>query len=531
MSDINISVTGKKRLKTAGKYCADDIVVTATGGGGGVAPNLQPKTVTPAKYEQKIEADSGYDGLSTVIVKTIPAQYIEPTGTMDIKKNGTYDVTAAKYASVNVPIPEGYIKPSGVKDITENGTEDVTSYEQVNVNVKPKLQEKNANENGEVTPDEGYDGLSKVIVNVASSGGGENKLAKVVDGTITEITAEDLQGATKIKKYSFDNCAELTSAIIPNGVTIIELYAFFHCEKMESITIPDGVTEIGNSAFRACSKLKSIIIPGSVSKIGSDSFGYCSELQYLDFTNHTSVPTLGNVGAISGLPKTFQIRVPMALVDEWKAATNWSTYASQIVGVSNNVSINLILPNGYIFSVDDIDANFTWLDFINSDQNLVVFDNDGSDYGKIKHFSVVKAPTSGLDDDDGTRIVFTDSELNSYLITEGPNGTPKLNEKVEGFDYGCTGANDSEAPYGIIAITDYNCPTDPETYIFIFKLGITWGDFIGSEYNNTLGGQKFEEGMEADMGVYEVAFNCSADIYTTDYYTNNEMTGNIILEF
>jgi hypothetical protein len=39
----------------------------------------------------------------------------------------------------------------------------------VNVNVTPKLQEKSTDKNGEVVPDTGYDGLSKVTVNVVSA--------------------------------------------------------------------------------------------------------------------------------------------------------------------------------------------------------------------------------------------------------------------------------------------------------------------------------------------------------------------------
>lgn len=104
MSDINISVTGTKRLKTAGKYCADDIVVTALGGDTDI--KIQPsKTVTPTKSQQTVTPDSGYDVLSSVTVNKIPDNYVEPTGTENIYKNGTYDISAFK--TVNVQVPTG----------------------------------------------------------------------------------------------------------------------------------------------------------------------------------------------------------------------------------------------------------------------------------------------------------------------------------------------------------------------------------------------------------------------------------------
>ena len=63
-------------------------------------------------------------------------------------------------------VGEEGITPSGELPITENGPYDVTEYASVDVDVQPNLQEKTAISNGDVTPDEGYDGLSRVTINV-----------------------------------------------------------------------------------------------------------------------------------------------------------------------------------------------------------------------------------------------------------------------------------------------------------------------------------------------------------------------------
>jgi len=93
------------------------------------------------------------------------------------------------------------IHPTGTKQINANGTTDVTQFASANVNVQPTLQTKTATQNGTVTPDSGYDGLSQVMVNV-SGGGGSGASANAVnfrdyDGTIVQsYSAADFAALT-----------------------------------------------------------------------------------------------------------------------------------------------------------------------------------------------------------------------------------------------------------------------------------------------------------------------------------------------
>ena len=138
---------------------------------------------------------------------------------------------------------------------------------------------------------------------------------------------------TSIGNGAFNSCYSLLSITIPDGVTSISIYTFFYCYSLLSITIPDGATSIGNNAFQNCSSLSSITIPNSVTSIGNSAFEGCGGVRYYDFTRHTAVPTLSNTNAFNNISADCEIRVPSALADAWKAATNWSTYADHIVGV------------------------------------------------------------------------------------------------------------------------------------------------------------------------------------------------------
>ena len=138
---------------------------------------------------------------------------------------------------------------------------------------------------------------------------------------------------TSIKESTFYSCYSLTSITIPDSVTNIGNSIFNSCYSLASITIPNGIASVGDSAFHNCRSLASITIPNGITSVGDSAFKNCRGVVFYDFTACTTVPTLASTTAFTGIPADCKIRIPAALVNAWKAATNWATYADHIVGV------------------------------------------------------------------------------------------------------------------------------------------------------------------------------------------------------
>lgn len=120
-----------------------------------------------------------------------------------------------------------------------------------------------------------------------------------------------------------------------HGITMKQLgqNTFYNNSLMrEAPPFEDSISSIGQLCFYSCINLKKLVIPSSVTSISQNVFVGCCSMRYYDFTKLSAVPTLDNANAFTGIPADCEIRVPMALVDEWKSATNWSTYADYIVG-------------------------------------------------------------------------------------------------------------------------------------------------------------------------------------------------------
>jgi hypothetical protein len=274
--------------------------------------------------------------------------------------------------------------------VTENGTYTAPSgvaYSPVFVDVETEeipTQEKTVDitENGtvEVTADEGHL-LSKVTANVNVGGGssGENRLNLMLTDTLTEVTAEDLNGATKIGRYAFYARKTLKKAIIPSGVTEIEIRAFESCSELSEVILPDGLIRIsdyaftncgfesfempdsvlyilstnggifdncrnlktvklsnsiknmGKNTFNGCDSLENITLPASITKIDSYCFGDCTALKSVIIKAETP-PSL-NSYAFNGVPTDCAFYVPSASVEAYKAATNWAARADYIFAI------------------------------------------------------------------------------------------------------------------------------------------------------------------------------------------------------
>lgn len=138
---------------------------------------------------------------------------------------------------------------------------------------------------------------------------------------------------TRIRVEMCTNCYALANLTISDSVTSISSYAFNNCFGLWAIKIPENTTSIAMYTFYACRTLSSITIPASVTSISKYAFYNCFGVKYYDFTVLEAVPSLGDVNAFTGIAADCEIRVPAALADEWKAATNWMNYESYIIGV------------------------------------------------------------------------------------------------------------------------------------------------------------------------------------------------------
>lgn len=205
---------------------------TVSGVAGGGSYNLQSKSVTPTKKQQSVTPDSGYYGLSDVVVSAIPDAYQDVssttatagdvlTGKVYVLANGT--VTTGTMANngavsktldattVSYTVPKGYHSGSGtVKIVLETKSVTPTKAEQV------------------ITPTSGKV-LSQVTVAAIPA-------EYITTSDATATAAQILDGATAYVKGT-----KVEGSMVNNGATGTTIDGL----TATSYTIPAGYTTGG----------------------------------------------------------------------------------------------------------------------------------------------------------------------------------------------------------------------------------------------------------------------------------------------
>ena len=135
--------------------------------------------------------------------------------------------------------------------------------------------------------------------------------------------------AKRLPSYFCRECDKLSSVNLPLALNV-SAYSFYNCSNLVKVCFPKA-SQIDQNGFYRCSKLTIADFPTVDISIDSRAFYDCSALSSL-ILRSSNMPSLVNIDALSRTKiasRTGYIYVPAALVDTYKAATNWSTYANQ----------------------------------------------------------------------------------------------------------------------------------------------------------------------------------------------------------
>ncbi len=181
-----------------------------------------------------------------------------------------------------------------------------------------------SNTTGNVTVQKMVRGLQVTSISQSAFRLNSSITTVAVPATVTEIGAK-----------AFDYCSDLTAVSLPSGLTQIADDLFSHCTKLAKCDIPEGVTTIGSRAFKDCRALSSLTLPAIVNNLGTNCFDGMGNDAGSDATTLTCLAaTPPNADPHTFTGYTGKVAVPSASVDAYKAATGWSTVASQIEAIA-----------------------------------------------------------------------------------------------------------------------------------------------------------------------------------------------------
>ncbi len=163
-------------------------------------------------------------------------------------------------------------------------------------------------------------------------------------GKCSSLSIIENSNITTLANALFGSCTNLLTVNFPKVYSFEETTtyswtgAFNNCNKLESLIIDfSNIEYIPAYTFNLCSNLSMALTFPKLSIIGSSAFYGCNKLSVLNLLSN-SICILSNTSAFDNTPMSKStylgyygsIYVPSSLVDSYKSATNWVTYAARI---------------------------------------------------------------------------------------------------------------------------------------------------------------------------------------------------------
>lgn len=223
-----------------------------------IDPLTQEKSVEPSKLKQIIIPDDGFNGLSKVTVNKIADNYIIPSGEIEVKENGIYDVTDKESVNVNVPI---------------NGS-DVSSY------------------------------FLNGVLNYKYDSRCTSQTVPAIASSLTKLP-KDLVFGTNCSNM-FNACINLENIDdLPSTSNVINMVSMFrYCSKLTSVPEMD-TSKVTNMSvmFMGCTGLASIpqLNTSNVTDMSS-MFNGCTGLTSIPSLNCSKITNISNVFGYTKIP-------------------------------------------------------------------------------------------------------------------------------------------------------------------------------------------------------------------------------------
>ena len=203
-------------------------------------------------------------------------------------------------------------------------------------------------------------------------------------------------------------------------VTNISNSGFRGQAYLKSVTFPK-VTSSSTDGMRQCSALTYVDLP-VITTIAAGTFYDCTSLETLIIRTTSKVCSLSNVSAFTNTPianGTGYVYVPASLVNSYKTATNWKTYANQIRSIDSLGAIYTIEG-----SSDGCYDNCLWENssirdyFYSGDVNAITLStNTGTDFvlGLESDYASFVTVTYGDQTSVNSYVTMSNSDLSYYL--------------------------------------------------------------------------------------------------------------------